>query len=365
VGLEESGSEVIDAKFTCNLPGLGLDAVLSVQGGSTLALLGPSGAGKTTILRAIAGLVRPDSGRIAFGDHPVFDSEQGVDVAPERRGCAVVFQDYALFPHLSARENVAYPLRCQRRPRREAELAAREWLGRLDLPAAAWDLKPRALSGGQQQRVALARALAVGGRALLMDEPFSALDVRSREQARSVTLAVLREVRTTTLLVTHDPVEAAMFGDEIAVLEDGRVSQSGPAGDLLSAPRTPFVAQFAGVNLIHAELEPARAGESLREAAAGSQLFHVLTDEPPGPILITFSPVDVLLSHLAPETSARNVFQGTLSGITSLGDRCRALVDIGVPIAAEISPNAVSDLRLRTGAQVYVSIKATAIRTYR
>src|SRR5215211_4472891 len=208
------------------LGGLTLDLRFAVEPGECLALAGPSGAGKTSALRIAAGLLRPDRGRVQCGERTWLDTGRGRDLPPEERRCAYVFQEYALFPHLSAWQNVAYPLR--RMARAERRRRAQELLERFDLGELA-DARPRALSGGERQRVALARALARRPDALLLDEPLSALDARTRARAARELGAVLREVEAPALLVTHDYAEAAQLGDRVGVIDGGRIVQEGTA----------------------------------------------------------------------------------------------------------------------------------------
>jgi iron(III) transport system ATP-binding protein len=218
---------------------------LEVNEGEFVSLLGPSGCGKTTILRCVAGLERPDEGEIRIGERVVVDSGRGVFVPPHKRGIGMVFQSYALWPHMTVFGNVAYPLRAQRRAR--AEVAARVGdalrivgLGEHGSRAAS------ALSGGQQQRVALARALASEPSVMLLDEPLSNLDAGLRAQLRHEIRRIHRQVGTTSLYVTHDQVEAIMLSDRILVINGGHVEQVGRPRDILLAPANRWVAGFVG-----------------------------------------------------------------------------------------------------------------------
>ena len=215
------------------LGALDLDVALEVAAGRCLALAGPSGAGKTSILRVAAGLLKPERGTVACGEEVWLDTARGIDLAPERRGCGYVFQEYALFGHLKAWQNVAYPLTGM--PRAARRERAQELLERFGIGALA-DARPRTLSGGERQRVALARALARGPRALLLDEPLSALDARTRAAAGRELAGVLREAGVPALLVTHDFTEAALLGDEVAVVDGGRIVQRGEAARLAAEP---------------------------------------------------------------------------------------------------------------------------------
>ena len=215
------------------------DMSLEVGEGEFLTLLGPSGCGKTTTLRMIAGFLAPSSGRIFF------DGEDVTAFAPRRRHIGMVFQDYALFPHMTVAENVAFGLRERRW--RPAAIAARvsELLGLIRLPGIEHRY-PGELSGGQQQRVALARALAYAPRLLLMDEPLGALDLKLRETMQIELHQVQRQLKITTIYVTHDQEEAMSLSDRIAVMSDGRLVQVGPPEDVYTRPHTPFVASFVG-----------------------------------------------------------------------------------------------------------------------
>src|SRR5439155_665796 len=202
------------------------EAALEVPDRSVTVLVGESGAGKTTLLRLVAGLARPDEGQIALDGVPLADTGTGVFIPPEARSVGYLAQDYALFPHLSARENVAFGLRAMRRPRDEVRARTARLLERFGLEALA-ERRPPQLSGGQQQRVALARALALDPRILLLDEPLSALDPATRRAVRGGLRSALAGLSCATLFVTHHPAEALAFGDRIAVLEGGRLSQCG------------------------------------------------------------------------------------------------------------------------------------------
>ncbi|GAA5335194.1 MULTISPECIES: ABC transporter ATP-binding protein [Thermus] len=218
---------------------------LTVAPGEVVALLGPSGSGKTTLLRAVAGLVRPSGGRIALGDTVFFDGGRGVFLPPERRDLGLVFQSYALWPHRTVFENVAYGLRLRRVPEKEVRERVLHLLDRLGLTGLEGRY-PGALSGGQQQRVSLARALAYNPRLLLLDEPLSNLDAKLRDQARVWLRETLKATGKAALFVTHDQAEAMAIADRIALLNEGRVEQVGTPEELYRNPRTLFVADFLG-----------------------------------------------------------------------------------------------------------------------
>lgn len=340
-------SLTFDAALT--FPRFGLEAAFNVATRETVVLVGANGSGKSTCLQLIAGHLRPDRARIALGDRLLCDTNDRVDLPPERRRVGLVFQDGALFPHCNVDANVRYG---ERRPG-----AAREWLERLDLAALAHERVDR-LSGGQRARVALARTLASEPEALLLDEPLASFDVRTRGVVRRELRDFLASVALPTILVTHDPIDAFMFADRVVVLEGGRVTQAGTREDLLRRPRTAFVAELAGRNFVPARLE---AGEGLRTAHAGSLVLHVLTDAPAGEAFLSFLPSDVALSGRRPEGSPQNVFPATVREIVPLPDRVRVVLDAGAPLLCDITREAVSALGVAPGTQLWATVKSTAI----
>ncbi|MGH8834423.1 MAG: ABC transporter ATP-binding protein, partial [Actinomycetes bacterium] len=229
---------------------LDIEVGVDAADGETVALLGPNGAGKTTILRAIAGLLAIDRGRIEVDGLALDDPAAGVFVPTADRPIGVVFQDYLLFPRMSALDNVAFGLRARGLAKPAARAAAAGWLDRFGLAEHAAN-RPRALSGGQSQRVALARALATSPRLLLLDEPLAALDARTRVQVRTSLRRHLATFGGARILVTHDPVDAMVLADRLIVVEDGRVIQSGTVSEVARHPRSRYVAELVGVNLLH------------------------------------------------------------------------------------------------------------------
>ena len=220
---------------------------LSLDRGEILALLGPSGSGKTTLLRSVAGLERPDGGRIAIGGKTVFDADADLEVPAERRGLGLVFQSYAVWPHRTVFENVAYGLKLRKIPRAEIKAKVDGMLKRLGLGGMA-ERYPHQLSGGQQQRVALARALAYCPPVLLLDEPLSNLDAKLRDEARHWIREIIKETHSAALYVTHDQTEALAIADRIMVLDQGVVQQEGNPEAIYARPASPFVADFMGSN---------------------------------------------------------------------------------------------------------------------
>ncbi len=354
----ETGAGLV-VEAACPLPDFDLQVAFEAPAGQTLVLAGPSGAGKSACLDVIAGL-RPAVGRVALGGEAWLDTAAGVDRPPRQRRVGVVFQEYALFPHLSARDNVAYGPRARGLGRAGARKGADRWLERVGLDAES-GRRAVDLSGGERQRVALARALASEPRVLLLDEPFAALDVRTRAAIRTQVLSLLRELRVPVVLVTHDPVDALSLGDRMAVLERGRLTQVGTRDELRARPRTPFVAELAGLNLFAAVIP---GGKGLKEARTGPVVFHVLADELSGPAFVAFAPADVTLLGAPAAASAQNTLAATVHELVPMADRLRVVLDAGVTLSAEVTREAAGDLALERGRRVWASVKATAIRVY-
>ena len=333
-----------------------LDVALSVGEGEVVVLLGPNGAGKSTVLGVIAGLLRPDVGRLVCEEVVLLDTTAGVHLEPQARQVGLVVQDYLLFPHMSALENVAFGLRARGVPRDVARAQAASWLKRLGV-AELSRRRPSALSGGQAQRVALARALAVRPRILLLDEPLAALDAGTRPAVRSDLRRHLDGYEGCTLMVTHDPVEALVLADRIVVLENGSVVQQGPPAELARRPRTDYVARVVGLNLL-------RGDGTGRAATLIGGTPVVLPHDGDGPVYMAFPPAAVTLSPSRPEGSARNAWPGVVADLEQHGDLVRVTIDGAVPLWADVTPVAVAELSLEPGVAVWSSVKATEIEVY-
>jgi molybdate transport system ATP-binding protein len=238
----------LEARVELRLGQLALEVELAVATGELVVLLGPNGAGKTTLLRALAGLVALERGRVVLDGEVLEDTAAGTWVPTEARPIGFVFQDYLLFPHLSALENVAFGLRARGLAKAEARKRASGWLEWVGLAEHAGS-RPRTLSGGQAQRVALARAMVSDPRLLLLDEPLAALDATTRTEVRRDLRRHLASFAGSRLLVTHDPLEAVALADRLVVLEGGRVTQTGTPDQVSSRPRSRYVAELVGVNL--------------------------------------------------------------------------------------------------------------------
>ncbi|HKH24433.1 MAG TPA: ABC transporter ATP-binding protein [Acidimicrobiales bacterium] len=337
---------------------LDVDVDLAVADREVVALLGPNGAGKTTVLRGIAGLHPLDRGSIEVDGRALDDPATGVFVPTAERPIGVVFQDYLLFPRMSALENVAFGLRARGVPKAQARARAEGWLERVDLAdhAAA---RPRALSGGQAQRVALARALATEPRVLLLDEPLAALDAGARLHVRAELRRHLASFGGARLIVTHDPVDAMVLADRLVVIERGRVTQTGTAADVTRHPRSRYVAELVGVNLLHG----VAAGEHAVRLAGGAEL--VVADPLPGhDVAVALRPQAVALHRGQPEGSPRNTWPATVADLEADRDRVRVQLDGSIPLVAEVTPAAVADLDLVPGAAVWASVKAVDLTAY-
>ena len=307
---------------------------LAVPG--VLALAGPSGAGKTTLLRIAAGLAKPRSGRVACGDETWLDTARGIDLPPERRRAALVFQDHALFPHMSAVDNVAYGAHGDKR-------RARELLDRLGVSARA-GAKPRELSGGERQRVALARALAAEPNALLLDEPLASLDPRTRARASRELTELLTEAAVPAIVVTHDFAEAALLATEVAVLESGRVAQRGTPSELASSPASGFVADFTGAVVLTGAARAGGAGLTLIELDGGGIVRS--TDEASGPVAVSIHPWDITLEPPGsePTGSAHNRLRARITSVTTIGNRARVGLAAPQPLTAEVTAESAERL---------------------
>ena len=366
---------------------------LSAEQGQTTVLLGESGAGKSTVLRIVAGLLKPQKGHISLGNTIYFDSEQGIDMPPQERPFGYVFQDYALFPHLTVFENIAFGLRAQHLPRALIRQRVGEALEQVYLPGLD-QRRPAQLSGGQQQRVAIARALALQPHLLLLDEPLSALDVQTRREVRQELRHILAEVDITTVMVTHTYLEALLFGQHILVLEGGHVLQQGGQRDLLEHPRSAYVAELIGLNFFHGRIvryaSPLVCVMQIHNDTYDTQLIELLATlyeqeaSTPRPhtgeeAFVIVEPRSITLYPTQPDSSARNTFRGEVTQILRVGStaltsantesegvfRVTLLINPAMPpLTAEITEASVTRLNLHEGSVVYATFKATEARAY-
>jgi len=331
---------------------------LTLDAGVT-TLVGPSGAGKSTLLRMVMGLARPEQGTIRLGEELLDDAVRGYHLAPGRRRVGVVFQEYALFPHLSVAENVDFGLRAHNVPRAERRQRVEAMLERLGLRTLA-RARTGQISGGQRQRVALARALVLDPLALLLDEPLSALDVQTRAAVRRELRAILPDLPIPTVLVTHDVADASVFRERIVIMDEGRVVQDGPYSALLAHPGSRFVADFVGVNYFEGTLEPrlrALDGDARVRLDGGVDVYVDAEGIPPGPVGLSIAPWQVALSPEAPPASSRNVVRARVREVLSLGGYVRLVLAAGpdeaLPVIAELGAGDYERLRYQVGQSLY------------
>ncbi|MCA0297000.1 MAG: ABC transporter ATP-binding protein [Actinobacteria bacterium] len=350
--------------FTATLASRGFEVALEVQPGERVAVLGQNGSGKSTLLNLLAGTVRPDAGSATLDGRVLFDLGERAHtwVPPHRRGIALLAQDPLLFPHLSVIDNVAYAQRVSGAPKAGARGAAERWLDEVGAVEFA-GRRPGELSGGQAQRVAIARALAAEPRLLLLDEPMAALDIAVAPLLRRVLRRVLSD--RTTLLVTHDVLDALLLSDRLVVMEQGRIVESGPTEETLRHPRARFTARLAGLNLVRGTLDGSAVvapdGFRLDGTRKGGE---ELADG--GPAAAVFSPSDVAVYPVAPAGSPRNNLAVRIVELEPQGDLVRVRCDDhhGHVIAADVTPVSVAELDLYPGRDVVLSIKAASVTVY-
>ncbi|MEV5730049.1 ABC transporter ATP-binding protein [Streptomyces pharetrae] len=344
-------SDGLDTRLIVERGTFRLDVALRAAPGEVVALLGPNGAGKTTALRALAGLTPLTGGHLRL-DGVALDR-----TPPESRPVGVVFQDYLLFPHLTALDNVAFGPRCQGATKAKARAQAAGWLDRMGLTAHA-SAKPRRLSGGQAQRVALARALATRPRLLLLDEPLAALDARTRLEVRAQLRHHLAGFEAVAVLVTHDPLDAMVLADRLVVVEHGEVVQEGTPAEIARRPRTDYVAQLVGLNLYKGRAE----GHTVR-LDAGPVI--TTTEDLAGPVFVAFPPGAVTLYRERPAgSSARNLWRCSVTGLETHGDQIRAALTGELSLTADLTAVAAAELDLHPGAEVWAAVKAAQTHAY-
>jgi molybdate transport system ATP-binding protein len=330
--------------FRLTLRSFELSLALEVE--RTVALVGPSGAGKSSVLRVIAGLVRPDTGRVSVDGEVWLDSERRLFRAPEERRVGLVFQEYALFPHLSVRQNVAFGGKS-----RVEELLERFRISHLAAT------RPGELSGGERQRVALARALARDPGVLLLDEPLAALDAHTKGGVRVELEDLLRGFELPTVIVTHDYEDAVALAETVGVLVEGKLRQLGRPEELVARPNDPFVASFTGANLLRGHAERLEDGLTGIRLETGEVVYS--TDSARGEVGVVVYPWNVAVGRALVEGSAMNLVAGEIASVVQVGNRVR--VRIG-PLSAEVTNASAEKLELARGGTVYASFKATGTR---
>jgi molybdate transport system ATP-binding protein len=337
----------LEVELQHHLGRIDLDVALSV-GHETLALIGASGAGKTSVLLAIAGILRPDAGRILSAGRPLFDSEQRIDMPPEERRAGLVFQNGALFPHLTVAQNVAFGLRPRSGGRREREQRIAEILERFAIAPLA-SSRPERISGGERQRVALARAVASSPEFLLLDEPLSALDAVTKRRVAGELLRTLAELRLPAILVSHDLGDVAGLADRVAVMDAGRIVQSGTVAELVRVPASGFVAAFAGVNYFAGEAKHAGGLTEITLDAGGRvESEH----DAAGRVGVVVQPWDVSLGEPADAGPGVNALTGPVTSVAPYGRRLRVSVASSPPIVADVPAQAGHVRELAAGVVV-------------
>jgi len=341
-----------------------VDVQFEVAAGEVIALVGANGAGKSTVLHVIAGLLRPDSGSVRSGGRLLTDTASGVFVPAYARHIGLLLQDALLFPHLSVVDNVAFGPRSRRRGRRGADLVAREWLERVDAAGLA-DRAPGELSGGQAQRVAVARALAADPDVLLLDEPLAGLDVAAATGVRAVLGAVLASDNRAAVLVTHDLVDILTLAHRVLVMDGGRVVESGDTARVLAAPRSAFAARIAGVNLVNGTV----TDDGSLQAADGGHWYGAGDRLTSGVHAVAvFRPSAVAVFRDAPHGSPRNTVAVTVAHIDALGPRIRVRAGEqadGAPgLAADVTAEAAAEMRLLAGDRVHFAVKAQEVAVH-
>lgn len=340
-------------------PAFTLDVAFTAEKGITV-LFGPSGSGKTSTLRAIAGILVPEEGKIQVDGRTYFDSATGTNLRLQERRVGVVFQDYLLFPHLTARENVAFGFRDEAKSRRQTPGELLELVG----VGYAADRRPSELSGGEQQRVALARALASAPAVMLLDEPLSALDVSTRSRLLEKMIAVERRSEIPFLYVTHNPADAVRAGDLAVIMENGRTVEAGPPLEVFNAPRSVAAVRAVGEeNILLGEVIEHQTEEGITLLRVRQrQLVAPYNGLPPGErVTVGIRSDDIIVSSERPSrTSARNVLPGTIKEIIRDREKVDLVVACGVDLKVRVTPQSVEALELRRGAEVYLLIKASA-----
>ena len=328
---------------------------LQIKNNEYFVILGPSGSGKTMLLELIAGMWPPDSGR-------VYMDNQDITWSPlEKRGVGFVYQNYMLFPHKTVFENIAFGLKVRKIAKDEIKVRVKEIMELLDISNLT-DRLPRTLSGGEQQRTALARALIIYPKVLLMDEPLSALDRKTRDELIQKLKEIHQRFDITIIHVTHNFDEALMLADRIAIMRNGEISQVGTSTEIFRHPADKFVADFVGAeNIIEGIAK--KDGKKLTLIDTGNISIYS-TEQKKGHVHITVRPEDIILSIKKVETSARNVFEGQIKEIVDTGALIKLTIDVGDPLVVFLTRQSFLDMELNIGKTVWTYFKATAVHVF-
>lgn len=328
------------------------DVSLEIRSNEYFIILGPTGAGKTVLLETIAGIYIPDTGKIFLGDQEITTME------PRLRNIGMVYQDYMLFPHLTVKDNIAFGLQQRKIPLNKQQAMVADMCTLLEIHHLA-DRYPGSLSGGEQQRVALARALILKPEILLLDEPMSALDVRTRERMRLELSRIQRLTGTTIIQITHHFDDVFALADRIAIMREGRIVQVGETSDVFLHPSETFIAEFLGIgNIIRGN--SSRTGYIVQITTGTGPVFYAASSIV-GEVVITLHAEDVILSKAPFASSARNCLFGAVTGIIPFGSTVRVTLDVGFPLTALLTRESCHDLYLEEGSKVYATFKASAV----
>ena len=343
-----------------------LDVAARGAPGSTLVIVGESGSGKTTLLRLLAGLEQPDAGHISLEGERYCDRAAGIDTPPWERAVGFVPQDYALFPHLTVFENVAFGLGAQGISAAEAAPRVTRTLDQLGVAALAYS-HPSQLSGGQQQRVALARALVLEPRLLLLDEPLSALDLRTRRGVRAELRRIFASLSCVTVYVTHAPAEALLFGDRIGVLEDGRLTQIGAREEFLTRPQSSYAASLFNLNLWRGAVIGQEAAGVVRVSTPLGEVRARGEFANGSEVVLTVQPRMITLHRERPADVSLNLMQGRVEELLLMppsGERCQISIEGARPLVADVEVSVVTQLQLREGEMVWATFAIDGVVCY-
>ncbi|MDD3977389.1 MAG: ABC transporter ATP-binding protein [Methanomicrobium sp.] len=355
---------MLKADIFKNLRDFSLNVNINVAKGRTLVLIGENGAGKSTFLNILSGLIAPDTGEITLNDRIIFSSESKISVSSEERNTGHLFQSYALFPHMSVYENIAFGLTCKKIPKEKINELVSEQMEAMHISDFA-DVNVKNLSGGQKQRVALARALVLKPDILLLDEPLAAVDVRMQSEMRRELRQRIKAAKIPCVIVTHTLTDALELGDDVAIIERGRIIQSGKPEDVFKKPKSGFVARFTGMENIFRGIAENnnihKAAET--EIRIGEVILHTITEEK-GEVIVGIRAEEIILSKEPLDSTARNMLKGKVSEINWNGALSRVIVDTGIPITVAVTQNSMERLNLQTGQEIYVIFKAPAVHVF-
>jgi molybdenum ABC transporter ATP-binding protein len=330
------------------------DINLNIEDNEYFVILGPTGVGKTVILEIIAGLIKPDSGDVFINEKRI------TNLPPEERNVGMVYQDYMLFPHLNVEENIIFGLKSRRIKKDEIRSLLNNIVELFHIEHLL-TRKTKNLSGGEKQRVALARALITSPQILLLDEPLSALDPQTKEKFIEDLKKLHKQLKTTTIHVTHDFNEAFSLADKIAIMKDGKIIQDGNSNEVFNKPNSDFVAQFTGVrNIFRGEIVKDDSGTYV----SVNGLKISVASEKKGNVNISIRPEDILLSINPFDSSARNVFPGVIKRIYEQLSIVHITVDIGIPLVVYITRQSLKELNLVENKKIFVTFKASAVHVY-